>query len=106
METIIMVLLIICAIGLPFSMYMMIRNERVAGFQLALVELSHNVLKNYLKSLKDDSELDIEYYNKLCKYRDEICDISYNKMMWSFTRPLTIEEWLTKEQIEFLKLKF
>lgn len=105
-ETIIIVVLVICMIGLFFSFYMMNRNEEVAGLQLALVELSHNVLTRYLTSLKDDSEFDKKYYNKLCKYRDEICDISYNEMMWSFNRPLTIEEWLTDEQIEFLKLKF
>lgn len=105
-ETIIIVVFIICMIGIFFSFYMMNRNEKVAGLQLALVELSHNVLSRYLTSLKDDSELDKEYYDKLCKYRDEICDISYNEMMWSLTRPLTIEEWLTDEQIEFLKLKF
>lgn len=106
METFIIVLFVICMLGLFFSFYMMNRNEEVAALQLLLVELSYNVLSGYLTSLKDDSELDKEYYDKLCKYRDEICSISYNKMMWSFTRPLTIEEWLTDEQIEFLKLKF
>jgi hypothetical protein len=106
METFITVMLVIGMLGIFFSFYMMNRNEKVGGLQLALVELSHNVLIHYLTSLKDDSELDKEYYDKLCKYRDEICEISYNKMLWSLTRPLTIEEWLTEEQIEFLKLKF
>lgn len=106
METFITVVFIICMIGIFFSFYMMNRNEKVAGLQLALVELSHNVLMRYLHSLKDDGELDKEYYDKLCKYRDEICGIPYNKMMWSLTRPLTIEEWLTDEQIDFLTLKF
>lgn len=106
METFIIVVLSIGMIGMFFSFYMMNRNEKVAGLKLALVELSHNVLRRYLNSLKDDSELDKEYYDKLCKYRDEICGISYNKMMWSINRPLTIEEWLTEEQINFLKLKF
>lgn len=100
------VLIFICLIGLALSFYMLNRNEKVAGLQLALVKLSHNVLYDYLDSLKDDEEFDKEYYDKLCKYRDEICGISYDKMMWSLTRPLTIEEWLTDEQIEFLKLKF
>lgn len=98
--------LIICLIGIGFSFYMLIRNEKVADFQLTLVDLSHDVILSYLNSLKDDSEFDKEYYDKLCKYRDEICDISYNEMMWSITRPLTTEEWLTEEQIDFLKLKF
>ena len=106
METFIIVVFIICMIGIFFSFYMLNRNEKVAGLQLALVDLSHDVLFSYLNSLKDDSELDREYYDKLCKYRDEICGISYNKMMWSLTRPLTIEEWLTDEQIDFLSLKF
>ena len=106
METFITVVFIICMLGLFFSFYMANRNEKVAALQLVLIELSHDVLGRYLTSLKDDSELDKEYYNKLCKYRDEICDISYNEMMWSLRRPLTIEEWLTDEQIEFLKLKF
>jgi hypothetical protein len=106
MKVFLIVILIICLIGLIFAFYMLYRNEKVAGLRLALVELSHNVLKRYLTSLKDDSELDKEYYNKLCKYRDEICGISYNRMFWSLTRPLTIKEWLTDEQIEFLKLKF
>lgn len=106
MKVFLIVILIICLIGLIFAFYMLIRNEKVAGLQLALVELSHNVITRYLTSLKDDSEFDKEYYDKLCKYRDEICDISYNRMFWSLTRPLTIKEWLTDEQIEFLKLKF
>ncbi len=106
METFIIVVLIICMLGIFFSFYMMNRNEEVAALKLLLVELSHNVLASYLHSLKDDSEFDKEYYDKLCKYRDEICGISYDKMMWSVTRPLTIEEWLTDEQIDFLKLKF
>lgn len=106
MVTLIYSILIICVLGIIFSFYMMIRNEKVGGLQLALVELSHNVLLRYLHSLKDDGELDKEYYDKLCKYRDEICGIPYNKMMWSLTRPLTIEEWLTDEQIDFLTLKF
>jgi len=106
MKIFLIAILIICLIGIVFSLYMMKRNEKVAKLQLELVELSYNVIRCYLNSLKDDSELDKEYYYKLCKYRDEICDISYNKMMWSLTRPLTIEEWLTEEQIAFLKLKF
>ena len=100
------VFIIICLIGLALSFYCWNRNEKVAGLQLALIELSHNIIFDYLNSLKDDKELDKEYFSKLCKYRDEICGISYDKMMWSLTRPLTIEEWLTDEQIEFLKLKF
>lgn len=105
MKVFLIAFLIICLVDFALF-YMMYRNEKVAGLKLALIELSHNVLERYLTSLKDDSELDKEYYYELCKYRDEICDISYNKMMWSLTRPLTIEEWLTDEQIEFLKLKF
>lgn len=100
------VIIFICLNGLVLLFYMLIRNEKVGGLQLALVELSHNIIYDYLHSLKDDEEFDKEYYDKLCKYRDEICGISYDKMMWSLTRPLTIEEWLTDEQIEFLKLKF
>ena len=99
-------ILIICLIGIAFSLYMVIRNEKVAGLQLELVDLSHNVILSYLNSLRYDSELDRDYYDKLCKYRDEICDIPYSEMLLSITRPLTIEEWLTDEQIEFLKLKF
>jgi hypothetical protein len=106
MEVFLIAILIICSICIVFSFYMMIRNEKVAGLKLALVELSYNVLENYLNSLKDDSELDREYYDNLVKCTQEICDIPYNKMFYSFTRPLTIEEWLTDEQIKFLKLKF
>ena len=106
MKVFLIAILIICLIGIVFSFYMMYRNEKVCGLRLALIELSYNVLENYLKSLKDDSELDKEYYDKLVKCTEEICDISYDKMMWSLTKPLTIEEWLTEEQIEFLKLKF
>lgn len=100
------VFLIICLIGLVFSFYMLNRNEKVVNFKLTLVDLSHDVVLNYLNSLEDDSELDREYYDNLCKHKYEICDISYDEMLWSLTRPLTIEEWLTDEQIEFLKLKF
>lgn len=106
MKVFLIAILIICLIGIVFSLYMMKRNEKVAILKLELVELSYNIIKCYLNSLKDDSELNKEYYDKLCKCRDEICDIPYNKMLWSLIRPLTIEEWLTNEQIDFLKLKF
>lgn len=106
MKVFLIAILIICAIGIVLSFYMMYRNEKVTDLKLALVELSYNVLENYLNPLKDDSEFDREYYDNLVKCTQEICGISYNEMLWSFTRPLTIEEWLTDEQIELLKLKF
>jgi len=48
METFITVVFVICILGIFFSFYMMNRNEKVGGLQLALSELSYNVLLSYL----------------------------------------------------------
>lgn len=105
MKTILIISLIMCPIVIMYLIWILYRNEKVGALQFTLVKLSYRVLENYLQSLKDDSELDIVYYNELRKQCDDICSISHNRMLYSF-RPLTIGEWLTKEQIDFLKLKF
>lgn len=99
--------LIICSINIILGLYMIYRNDKVANFKIMLGKLSHDIVLSYLYSLKSDEELNRnkEYYDRLCKCKNEICNISYDKMLWSL-KPLTIEKWLTKEQIEFLKLKF
>ena len=103
--------LILCLIGLIVSWYMLIRNERVCKFQLALVDASYNTLMEYLNTLDpdkmDDDTFDkgMEKYRELYNIYDSICDLSYDKMLFSL-KPLKVSYWLTEEQISFLNMKF
>lgn len=103
--------LILCLIGLIVSWYMLIRNEKVCKFQLALIDAGYNVVKEYLNTL-DPDKIDDDTFNKgMEKYRelsdiyDSICNLSYDKMLFSL-KPLKANYWLTGEQISFLNMKF
>ena len=103
--------LILCLICLIVSWYVLIRNEEVCKFQLELIDASYNVMNEYLNTLDpdkiDDDTFDkgMEKYRELYEIYDSICNLSYDKMLFSL-KPLKANYWLTEEQINFLNMKF
>ena len=103
--------LILCLICLIVSWYVLIRNEEVCKFQLELIDASYNVMNEYLNTLDpdkiDDDTFDkgMEKYIELYEIYDSICNLSYDKMLFSL-KPLKANYWLTEEQINFLNMKF
>lgn len=73
------------------------RNTKVRAYKL---ELNEKCSKICISNLSN------EHYYQLEKLWDEIANISYIKMLFQFWKPLKNEYWLTKEQIDFLNLKF
>lgn len=104
METFIVILTAI----LVANFLLMWRNNKVCHFQIEISDKCHDVLINFLYSLKDDEELDERYgeYEQLEMKEDEILSKhSYESMLFSL-KPLKLEHWYTKEEIEFMNLKF
>ena len=104
METLIGILaaIIVTAICLMW------RNNKVCDFRIEINHKCHDVLRNFLYSLKDDEELNERYeeYEQLEMKEDEIFSKhSYCSMLFSL-KPLKLEHWYTKEEIEFINLKF
>ena len=88
-------------------MYMLYRNRKVYDFQIKINEHCFGVLFSFLGSLKDDSEFHEQYcqYEMLRKKANEIMNkYSYVSMLLSF-KPLKLESWFTKEEIDFINLK-
>ena len=104
MEILIVILVaIIVAAG-----YVMWRNDKVCDFQIEISHKCCDVLINFLESLKDDEESSEQYgeYEQLKMKKDEILSKhSYASMLFSL-KPLKLEHWYTKEEIEFMNLKF
>ena len=104
METLIVILIAI----IVAAIYLMWRNNKVCNFQIEISNKCHDVLINFLDSLKDDKELDERYgeYEQLEMKKDEIFSKhSYCSMLFSL-KPLKLKYWYTKEEIEFMDLKF
>lgn len=103
--------LILCIICLIVSLYVLFRNEKVCEFQLALIDASYNIVMEYLDTLDFDKIDDdtfnkgMERYRELYNIYDSICNLSYDKMLFSL-KPLKVNYWLTEEQINFLNIKF
>lgn len=105
METLILWILIAIIIA---AIYLLWRNNKVYNFRIKIIDDCHNVLNNFLDSLKDDEELYERYeeYKYLETKKDEILSkYSYESMVFSL-KPLKLERWYTKEEIEFMNLKF
>lgn len=102
------VLLIFALVGLISDLIAIYRNSKVRDYKIELVHRSCKVCNNYLTSLpaRCFNEEQEQYYLHLIKLRNSINDISYEKMLHQFWKPLKDEYWLTQEQIDFLNLKF
>jgi hypothetical protein len=92
-----MLLSLIITIVILFATYFNIRNYMVHDVVLEWNNRCHYKCVKYIRS--EDPKDDVaEYYQKMW---DDISSISYESMLYSF-KPLSMEYWLTKEQIEFL----
>lgn len=93
---------------LGFCCVMLVRNEMVYKYRCQLTDNSYKVCKSYLESIRDVDfgKEERDHINELRNIWTSITDISYDKMVWMFWKPLKDEYWLTKEQIDFLNLKF
>lgn len=70
------------------SLYLMVRNEMVFRFRNKIIHLLY-------EDIRDIKQLDaIEHRLK--------CEASYDRMYKSF-KPLRLEQWFTKEQVDYLK---
>jgi len=90
------------------AFFLMWRNDKVCDFQIEISDKCHDVLINFLESLKDDKEFSERYeeYGQLKMKKDEILSkYSYASMLFSL-KQLKLEYWYTKEEIEFMNLKF
>lgn len=104
METLIV---IIVAIAVA-SFYIMWRNNKVCVFRIEINHKCHDVLDNFLYSLKNDEELYQRYgeYEQLeIKMNEILSKHSYESMLFSL-KPLKPKYWFTNEEIEFMNLKF
>lgn len=105
METLILWILIAIIIA---AIYLLWRNNKVYNFRIKIIDDCHNVLNNFLDSLKDDEELHERYeeYKYLETKKDEILSKhSYESMLFSL-KPLKLERWYTEEEVKFMNLKF
>jgi len=102
------ILFVILVAALVIANYVLWRNNKVYAFRREVTDKCYNVLTSFLDSLKDDEELHQrhEEFEQLDMMKDEILSKhSYESMVFSL-RPLKLEHWYTKEEIEFMNLKF
>ena len=86
-----------------------IRNCLVYNFVTGINHKSYNVCMGFLDAIPGENFTleNQKYYEQLQQTWEDIYNsLSYNKMLFTFWKPLNYETWLTKEQINFLNLKF
>ena len=105
MDIFLVLLLVLLYILLGVLFYFLLRNDAVHNFRINLNSMAYKVCRNYLDSCSHYGYDEKTYHDKLVDMWNSIADISYDKMLYSF-KPLNIETWLTKEQQDFLELKF
>jgi len=109
MDTLFFIFLLLLSLAmLAFVLVPLTRNEDVYKYRCQLIDRSYNVCESYLMSIPPEEygKENKEYHDKLRNIWSSITNISYDKMLWMFWKPLEDEYWLTKEQIDFLNLKF
>ena len=96
-----LVLVICSGILLVFSVYFLIRNDKVLYFRVNYVRNAYDYLYKTLHCCTNEEDLD--KYHKLSDRVNNVIDrYSYNKMLFSF-KPLKLEYWFTKEEIKYFK---
>lgn len=90
------VILIILTIGLLVGIYFLIRNFYVYNFRAQIIDLIHDKTSDLIDAGAP--------YKEIFEPWDIINNLSYAKMLYSF-KPLKIEYWLTKEELELLEYK-
>lgn len=94
MKIILIILSAGCFAMLLVSLYFTARNEIVFRFRKKIIELLYEKLR--------DCE-DIRDFDMLDAIRGRLdCEASYDRMNNSF-KPLRLEYWFTKEQVDYLK---
>ena len=76
------------------SLYLMVRNEMVFRFRVKIIKLLYEKLGD-CEDIRDFDMLDA-IHGRLD------CEASYDRMCNSF-KPLRLEYWFTKEQVDYLK---
>lgn len=84
-------LLIICLLIAIYSLYLLYRTDNVCKFRRYVIELC---FKAQVRSV-NNGIFNLEQYDSIY-YKH-----SYNDMLYSF-KPLKLEYWFTKEEIELL----
>lgn len=92
-----MLLNVIITIVILLATYINVRNFMVHKVVTDWNSVCHYKCIKYIES-NDYNEDVAERYHEIWK---DIINISYESMLYSF-KPLSMEYWLTKEQIEFL----
>lgn len=102
------VLLIFALVGSIYILIVNFRNSKVCDYKIELNDRCCKVCNDYLTSIPGRcfGEEQEQYYLHLRKLWEGINDISYDKMLYQFWKPLKDEYWLTQEQIDFLNLEF
>lgn len=103
-----MEILIVVLVAIVVAIYLLRRNDKVCDFRIEINNKCHDVLDNFLYSLKNDEELYQRYgeYEQLeMKENDIRSKHSYGSMLFSL-KPLKLEHWFTNKEIEFMNLKF
>lgn len=98
--------IVIGIIGIIFLLLISIafyRNNSVFYYKAELNHRCNIICQTYARSRSYRSN---HLNNVMLPMWDSISKISYCKMLFMFWRPLKDEYWLTKEQKDFLNLKF
>lgn len=97
-STVLIILLVLC-------FYILYRNNKVYRFETSLCDLIFDELGRILDTYKNDEEFHKDkenYYNIREKAYSLLDKHSYDKYLFSF-KPLKIEKWFNKEELEFIK---
>lgn len=95
---------LILLILIIFCFYVLYRNNKVYYFFVNLNGFLFDELERILNTYKNDNEFhedENNYYNIREKTYSLLDKHSYNKYLFSF-KPLKLEKWFTKEELEFI----
>lgn len=89
-------------------LYLLRRNDRVYELQIEVSDNCFDTVISFLHSCHDDNEFYKRHkqYEMLKEKAEEIREKhSYKSMLYSI-KPLKLESWFTKEEIEFMNKRF
>ena len=98
-------ILIVLLILVVFCLYLFHRNNKVFCFSIGLSNLLFDELIRISNTYKNDDEFheDENNYNYIREKTYSLLDKhSYNEYLYSF-KPLKLEKWFSKEDLEFMK---
>ena len=98
-------LLVTLTILLVFSLIIDYRNNKVYDLRKFVIDGTYNYIHNYLNSVSSDQALlnNLDEFNEI---HNKVYDIrnkyTYEEMLFNIFKPLTLEKWYTKEEIEII----